>query len=107
MIKLERLFDILPVWVRICRVNNDGRSNAFGHISHCHIRRSFCLFANIDVDDDESVFVNEWRGGRLLFVDDDDARIWSIINDMIVCQNFSKRDQVCLCELCQNEHNIT
>ena len=40
--------------------------------------------------------------------DDDDARIWSIINDMIidVVRTFST-DQVCLCELCQNEHNIT
>ncbi len=94
---------ILPVWVRTCRVNNDGRSNAFGHVSHCHIRRSFCWL----------VFVNDWRGLRLLFVDvndddDDDARIWSIINDMIidVVRTFST-DQVCLCELCQNEHNIT
>lgn len=25
-----------PVWVRVCRLSNDGRSNIFPHTSHVH-----------------------------------------------------------------------
>lgn len=99
----------LPVWVRVCRLNNDGRSNIFPHTSHVHdflFRRVFVvalgfslvlISVSFDAEESKRSIINAADRGEITVILLQSVRpsVWNVLRPVSVRLDAVLREKCC------------